>query len=34
MWGLVFIAPLLLPDYLAAMQSFGHYIAFGLIGIA
>ena len=33
MWGLVFIAPLLLPDYPAAMQSFGRYIAFGLIAL-
>ena len=33
MWGLVFIGPLLLPDYPAAMQSFGRYIAFGLIAM-
>jgi drug/metabolite transporter (DMT)-like permease len=33
MWGLVFIAPLLLPDYPAAMQSFGRYLAFGLIAL-
>ena len=33
MWGLVFIGPLLLPDYPAAMQSFGRYIAFGLIAL-
>jgi drug/metabolite transporter (DMT)-like permease len=31
MWGLVFAGPQLLPDYPAAMQSFGRYIAFGLI---
>jgi drug/metabolite transporter (DMT)-like permease len=33
MWGLVFIAPLLLPDYPAALQSFGRYLAFGLIAL-
>ncbi len=33
MWGLVFVSPLLLPDYPAAMQSFGRYIAFGLIAL-
>ena len=33
MWGLVFIVPLLLPDYPAAMQAFGRYIAFGLIAL-
>ena len=33
MWGLVFIGPLLLPDYPAAMQSFGRYIAFGVIAL-
>ena len=33
MWGLVFIGPLLLPDYPAAMQAFGRYIAFGLIAL-
>ncbi|BBB67390.1 transmembrane subunit [Undibacterium sp. YM2] len=31
MWGLVFIGPLLLPEYPAALQSFGRYLAFGLI---
>ncbi|MDT7837824.1 DMT family transporter [Aquabacterium sp. OR-4] len=31
MWGLVFAGPQLLPDYPAAMQAFGRYIAFGLI---
>ena len=31
MWGLVFVGPLLLPDYPAALQSFGRYLAFGLI---
>ena len=33
MWGLVFIGPLLLPDYPAAMQAFGRYIAFGRIAL-
>jgi drug/metabolite transporter (DMT)-like permease len=33
MWGLVFIGPLLLPDYPAALQSFGRYLAFGLIAL-
>lgn len=33
MWGLVFIAPLLLPEYPAAVQSFGRYLAFGLIAL-
>src|SRR5690606_26559645 len=33
MWGLVFIGPVLLPDYPAAMQSFGRYLAFGLIAL-
>lgn len=33
MWGLVFVGPLLLPDYPAAMQSFGRYLAFGLIAL-
>ena len=33
MWGLVFVSPLLLPDYPAALQSFGRYLAFGLIAL-
>lgn len=33
MWGGVFIGPLLLPDYPAALQSFGRYLAFGLIAL-
>jgi len=33
MWGLVFIAPLLLPDYPAALLSVGRYFAFGLIAL-
>jgi len=33
MWGLVFIAPLLLPAYPAALLSVGRYLAFGLIAL-
>ena len=33
MWGLVFVSPLLLPEYPAALQSFGRYLAFGLIAL-
>jgi drug/metabolite transporter (DMT)-like permease len=33
MWGLVFAGPLLLPEYPAALQSFGRYLAFGLIAL-
>lgn len=30
-WGLVFVAPVLLPDYPPAMLAFGRYLAFGLV---
>lgn len=33
MWGLVFVAPLLLPEYPAALHTFGRYLAFGLIAL-
>ncbi len=33
MWGTVFVLPLLLPGYPAALQSFGRYLAFGLIAL-
>lgn len=33
LWGLVFVAPLLLPDYPAAMLSAARYLAFGLIAL-
>src|SRR5574340_1577202 len=33
MWGLVFIGPLLLPEYPAALLSFGRYVAFGVIAL-
>ena len=31
MWGLIFIGPVLIPEYPAALQSVGRYLAFGLI---
>ena len=34
MWGLVFVAPLMLPDYPGIVLSFGRYVAFGLISLA
>ncbi|HJU70922.1 MAG TPA: DMT family transporter [Paucimonas sp.] len=34
MWGLVFVAPIMLPDYPGVVLSFGRYIAFGLIALA
>jgi drug/metabolite transporter (DMT)-like permease len=33
MWGLVFVAPLLLPQYPAALLSVSRYLAFGLIAL-
>ena len=33
LWGLVFIAPVLLPDYPAVVLSVGRYLAFGLIAL-
>jgi drug/metabolite transporter (DMT)-like permease len=33
MWGLVFVAPLMLPEYPAALQSAARYLAFGLIAL-
>jgi drug/metabolite transporter (DMT)-like permease len=33
MWGLVFVAPLLLPQYPAALLSCARYLAFGLIAL-
>lgn len=33
LWGLVFIGPVLLPQYPATLQSFGRYLAFGLIAL-
>ena len=34
MWGLVFVAPLMLGDYPGLVLSFGRYIGFGLIALA
>jgi drug/metabolite transporter (DMT)-like permease len=33
MWGLVFVGPVLLPEYPALLQSFARYFAFGLIAL-
>jgi len=33
MWGMVFVAPLLLPEYPPALQSVARYLAFGLIAM-
>jgi drug/metabolite transporter (DMT)-like permease len=33
-WGLVFVAPVMLPSYPAAILSVGRYAAFGLIALA
>ena len=33
LWGLVFVGPVLLPQYPAVLQSFGRYLAFGLIAL-
>ncbi|MDT9000141.1 DMT family transporter [Paucibacter sp. APW11] len=33
MWGLVFVAPQMLPDYPAALLAVGRYLAFGLIAL-
>jgi len=33
LWGLVFVTPLLLPQYPAALLSVGRYLAFGLIAL-
>jgi drug/metabolite transporter (DMT)-like permease len=33
MWGLVFVAPSMLPQYPAALLSFARYLAFGLIAV-
>ena len=34
MWGLVFVAPVMLPDYPPAILSVGRYVAFGLVALA
>lgn len=34
LWGLIFIGPLLVPDYPATLLSVGRYLAFGMIAVA
>lgn len=34
MWGLIFIGPLLVPEYPATLLSVGRYLAFGIIAVA
>ncbi len=34
MWGLIFVGPLLVPEYPAMLQSMGRYLALGLIALA
>lgn len=29
MWGLIFVGPLIVPDYPALLQSMGRYLALG-----
>ena len=33
MWGLIFVGPLIVPEYPAVLQSFGRYLALGLIAL-
>ena len=33
MWGLIFVGPLIVPEYPAALQSTGRYLALGLIAL-
>lgn len=33
MWGLIFVGPLLVPEYPAVLQSMGRYVALGLIAL-
>ncbi|MGP3594028.1 DMT family transporter [Vagococcus sp. WN89Y] len=33
MWGLIFVGPLIVPDYPAVLQSTGRYLALGLIAL-
>lgn len=33
LWGIVFVAPVLLPEYPAALLSLGRYLAFGLLAL-
>ncbi len=34
MWGLIFVGPLIVPEYPAILQSTGRYLALGLIALA
>ena len=34
MWGLIFVGPLLVPEYPATLLSVGRYLAFGIIAVA
>lgn len=33
MWGLIFVGPLIVPEYTAVLQSMGRYLALGLIAL-
>ncbi|MEE6801353.1 DMT family transporter, partial [Escherichia coli O8:H10] len=33
MWGLIFVGPLIVPEYPALLQSMGRYLALGLIAV-
>ena len=33
MWGLIFVGPLIVPEYPAILQSTGRYLALGLIAL-
>lgn len=33
LWGLIFVGPLIVPDYPAALQSTGRYLALGIIAL-
>ncbi|CAO97834.1 DMT family transporter [Erwinia tasmaniensis] len=33
MWGLIFVGPVIIPDYPAALQSTARYLAFGLVAL-
>ena len=33
MWGLIFVGPVLVPEYPGALQSMGRYLAFGVIAL-
>lgn len=33
MWGLIFVGPLIVPEYPAVLQSFGRYLALGMIAL-